>query len=84
MDIYAMTACISRASRSYCIGLQSAEYEMTLASAIAMSATERVKTNLLKVIEGPYMTNDENYRVITQRLFDFKKYYPTHPLTRNF
>jgi acyl-CoA dehydrogenase family protein 9 len=84
MDIYAMTACISRASRSYCIGLQSAEYEMTLASAIAMSATERVKANLLKVIEGPYMTNDENYRVITQRLFDFKKYYPTHPMTRNF
>ncbi|CAH1373894.1 unnamed protein product [Tenebrio molitor] len=84
MDIYAMTACISRASRSYCIGLQSAEYEMALASAIAMSATERVKANLLKVIEGPYMTNDENYRVITQRLFDFKKYYPTHPLTRNF
>ncbi|RZC33426.1 acyl-CoA dehydrogenase family member 9, mitochondrial [Asbolus verrucosus] len=84
MDIYAMTACIGRASRAYCIGLQHAEYEMVLATSFTLSAVERVRSRLLKIIDGPYQTNDENYRKISERLFRLKKYYPVHPLTRNF
>lgn len=84
IDIYAMTACLARSSRSYCIGLQHANYEMILTNAFVQSATERVKVNLSKIIEGPILTNDENYRTIASRLFELKQYYPVHPLTRNF
>ncbi|XP_044259371.1 complex I assembly factor ACAD9, mitochondrial [Tribolium madens] len=84
IDIYAMVACISRSSRSYCIGLQHADYEMVLANAFTFGALERVKSNLNKIIDGAISTNDENYRVVAKRLFELKQYYPVHPLTRNF
>ncbi|EEZ98802.2 Acyl-CoA dehydrogenase family member 9, mitochondrial-like Protein [Tribolium castaneum] len=84
IDIYAMVACISRSSRSYCIGLQHADYEMVLANAFTLGALERVKLNLNKIIEGPIGTNDENYRMLAKRLFELKQYYPVHPLSRNF
>ena len=29
IDIYAMTACVGRASRSYCIGLKNADHEVS-------------------------------------------------------
>ena len=28
IDLYAMTACLSRANRSYCLGLQNADHEV--------------------------------------------------------
>lgn len=84
IDIYAMAACVSRASRSYCIGLQHAEYEVALASSFCVVGMERIKNKLQKIIDGEYQTNDQNYRLISKRLFNFKEYFPVHPLSRNF
>ncbi|XP_050508482.1 complex I assembly factor ACAD9, mitochondrial isoform X1 [Diabrotica virgifera virgifera] len=84
IDTYAIAACLSKASRSYCIGLQHGDVEMMLASTFTNSATERVKQNILKIYTGPYNTNDENHRLITKKMFKFKQYFPKHPLTRNF
>lgn len=75
---------IGRASRSYCIGLQHADYEMILASTICVNAMERVKFKINKVCHGPYLNNNENYRKISKKIFKFGKYFPQHPLTRNF
>ncbi|KAJ3665428.1 hypothetical protein Zmor_000924 [Zophobas morio] len=84
IDIYAMAACLGRASRSYCIGLQHSDHEMTLAAAFTVNATKRVKSKLLTIIDGPFVTTDENFRFVSERLFNCKNYYPVHPLTRNF
>ncbi|KAG5877267.1 hypothetical protein JTB14_009763 [Gonioctena quinquepunctata] len=84
IDTYAMTACLGRASRSYCIGLQHGDYEMMIANTFCNYAMERVKENVSKIYLGTYHTNDENYRVISKRLFKFKEYFPKHPLSRNF
>lgn len=73
-----------RASRSYCIGLQNAEYEMLLATAYCINAMERVKYKVKQIYDGSYATNDDNCRKIARRVFHFKKYFPEHPLTRNF
>ncbi|XP_018579425.1 acyl-CoA dehydrogenase family member 9, mitochondrial [Anoplophora glabripennis] len=84
INIYVMTACLGRASRSYCIGLQYSNYEMLIASAFCSGAMERVKANVKKIVEGEHVTNDENYRAISKRLFQSKEYFLKHPLSRNF
>ncbi|XP_023018926.2 acyl-CoA dehydrogenase family member enigma [Leptinotarsa decemlineata] len=84
IDIYGMTACLGRASRSYCIGLQHGDYEMMIANTFCNYAVARVKENVKLIYLGTYHTNDENYRVLSKRAFKFKEYFPKHPLSRNF
>lgn len=84
IDTYVIAACLGRASRSYCIGLQHGDVEMMIANTYSNSAVERVKHNVLKIYGGCYNTNDENYRFLAKRIFKFKEYFPKHPLTRNF
>ncbi|XP_056641483.1 complex I assembly factor ACAD9, mitochondrial [Diorhabda sublineata] len=84
VDTYVTAACLGRASRSYCIGVQHGDVEMLMASTYANSAAERVKYNVLKIYGGYYNTNDENHRFLAKKIFKFKEYFPKHPLTRNF
>ncbi|KAJ8983204.1 hypothetical protein NQ317_016425 [Molorchus minor] len=84
IDIYAMTACLSRASRSYCIGLQNSNYEMVIAATFCYEAMERVRHNVQKIFMGYYHTNDQSYRTISKNVIKFKRYFPKHPLARNF
>ncbi|KAJ8937474.1 hypothetical protein NQ314_011863 [Rhamnusium bicolor] len=84
IDIYVMSACVGRASRAYCIGLQHGDYEMLMATTFCIKAVERVKDNVHKIYVGEVNTNDVNYRTITKRVFKHKGYFPKHPLTRNF
>lgn len=83
IDIYAMTACLGRASRAYCIGLQHGNYEMNLATAFCFEARERVKSNIHKTVQR-YQVNDDTYRHIGKRVFKFRNYFPEHPLKWNF
>lgn len=84
IDIYAMTAAITRASRAYCIGLEHSVLEMSFASTFTKHATTRVRTKLNRLIDGPIFTDADIYKNLSQKLFFTKKYFPVHPLTRNF
>lgn len=81
---FAMFASVARASRSYCIGLEHADYEMLMASTFSYDGMRTVRQLVVDMQEGPYMTNDLNHQKISKQLFKSKGYFAVHPLVRNF
>lgn len=84
IDIYAMTAVLGRASRSYCIGLQNSAEEINLAHTFCNDAHSRVKRNILDVENGPVINNDNNYKEVAKQVFKSRGYFAKHPLARNY
>lgn len=82
--IYAMFASLSRASRSYCIGLQLADYELVLASAVCTHGRDKVHTLATEIFNGQYVNNDSNLQRLAKQVIQRKGYFPVHPLTFNF
>ncbi|XP_075166926.1 acyl-CoA dehydrogenase family member enigma [Haematobia irritans] len=82
--IYAMFASLSRASRSYCIGLQLADHEMLTAMAICADGRDRVMTLTREIFNGQYVNNDNNLQRLSRQIVKSKGYFATHPLTYNF
>jgi len=84
IDIYAMTAVLSRASRSYCIGLPNADHEMKLASSFCYDAAARANRCIDELLQGDLGTQDVMIRQIADSMFSNGGYCATHPLKRNF
>lgn len=84
IHIYAAFASLSRASRSYCIGLHNAEYELNLASAIASNTQMLVKTKINEIANGEFSSLDAAYLTIGNKVFEKGGYFAVHPLTKNF
>lgn len=84
VDIYAMITCAARASRSYCIGLQHADQEILLASAICLSKRDKVSKAVIDMYDGSITNMDDNFMKIGKKTIKEHQYYPVHPLTRNF
>jgi len=84
IDIYAMTAALSRASRAYCVGLRNADCEVTLASAFCLEASDRVKMNVTHLEDSPGAGGDVYKQQIAQRVVENKGYMCEHPLARTF
>lgn len=82
--IYAAFAAISRASRSYCIGLQHSNHELLTASSFTFDMHQTVKQLALEIRDGPYVSNDMNRQKITSHLFKTGGYFAVHPLQRNW
>lgn len=82
--IFAAFAAIGRASRSYCIGLQHADFELITANAFSFDAMQAVKRRAIEIRDGPYLSNDANRQKIAGQLFKAGGYFATHPLKRNF
>lgn len=82
--LYAMFASISRASRSYCIGLKNSDYEMMVANIFCLDSMERIKILTHEISNGPYITNDMNHQKVAEQLFKAKGYFLEHPTTHNF
>jgi hypothetical protein len=84
INIYAAFSSVSRASRSYCIGLHNAEYELNLAAVIA-TKTRSLVEELVKDLEGGTLfTLDQAHIDIGNKVFEKGGYYAVHPLTKNF
>lgn len=84
IDIYAMTAVLSRSSRSYCIGIRNADHEVQLALQFCHEASTRIK-NMVKDIEnGPFVNCDSSLMKIADTIIQNKGYTADHPLTRVF
>lgn len=75
---------LGRASRSYCIGLQNGAHEILLANVFCIKAADRVKARVLNICNGEFLTGDANMRDISNETLRLGKYFPQHPLTRNF
>ncbi|KAL5275337.1 ACAD9 family protein [Megaselia abdita] len=81
---YAMFSSVSRASRSYCIGLTLSDNELLAATAICLDGKERVKVLAQEIMKGPYLTNDNNLQRMSKQIFKSKHYFIAHPLTYNY
>ncbi|KAF6026790.1 hypothetical protein EB796_014891 [Bugula neritina] len=87
IDLYGMTAVLSRASRSLAIGLPHNEHEKFLAQAFCYEAGRRLKLNLdeLTLYEDKTSDNaDELYRHIGDEMVKEKGYFATSCLQRNW
>ncbi|MCL4132646.1 UNVERIFIED_CONTAM: hypothetical protein GTU68_037315 [Idotea baltica] len=83
IDIYAMTAVLGRASRSYCIGVRNCDQEMLIANLFVHEAWERVRSNFNNV--SMYKNHvDISLQKIADAMFENNGYTPQHPLTRTF
>lgn len=82
--IYCMFASAARASRSYCIGLQYADDEITTASLICYNGRNKVKSLAMEIWEGRYANNDDNLRNLANRIANRKGAFFEHPLAYNF
>lgn len=81
---YAMFASVARASRSYCIGLRYADFEMHTATSICSHATERIIHLAEEIQHNQFFSHDVAHEKIGKQLFKSKGYFLEHPLTRNF
>nr|XP_053642557.1 complex I assembly factor ACAD9, mitochondrial-like [Cherax quadricarinatus] len=84
IDIYGMTAVLSRASRSYCIGIRNSAHEMQLAMMFCEEAAARIKKRVKDIENGPFINSDSTYMKIADTLIENKGYAAEHPLTRVF
>lgn len=82
--LYAMVATVSRASRSYCIGVRYADMEILLANTFSMESLNEIKDLTEKINVGENMSNDMNHKSIAKQLFESKGYFYENPLLRVF
>lgn len=82
--LYAMLATMSRASRSYCIGVRYADVETVLANTFSMECMNEINSMTEKIYDGENMSNDENHKTIATQFFAAKGYFCEHPLLRVF
>ncbi|KAH9494509.1 Complex I assembly factor acad9, mitochondrial [Bulinus truncatus] len=86
IDLYAMMACIGRASRSFCIGLRNCDHEVLLTRSFCYEADQRIKRNIYELTpskESKIEIDDVN-RSIADIMFKFNGYAAEHPLNRNW
>eukprot|EP00127_Corallochytrium_limacisporum_P004948 Clim_evm22s195 gene=Clim_evmTU22s195 len=79
IDMYAMAAVLSRATRSLNQGAESAERETLLAGTFCDDAYRRVEANLAQ-LSGDISTSDENYKKISELVCGAEGYDIPHPV----
>lgn len=84
IDIYAMSCVLSRASRSYCIGLPNADHEMDIAAIFCHDAKNRIKFKEQELIEEITGLVSTKKRAVADRVFKEKRYIAPHPLMKNY
>eukprot|EP00127_Corallochytrium_limacisporum_P001608 Clim_evm5s70 gene=Clim_evmTU5s70 len=77
IDLYAITAVLSRASTALENGLPTAEHEKMLAQTFCMSAAQRINQNLGDIRR--MSRYDANINTIADEIFAQGKYLPAHP-----
>ncbi|XP_021339800.1 acyl-CoA dehydrogenase family member 9, mitochondrial-like [Mizuhopecten yessoensis] len=84
IDLFGMTACIARTSRSYSIGLKNADHEVMLTKAFCHEAKERIEKNLKDLKLETCDNNDDTLENIADTVFKNHGYAAAHPLERNW
>eukprot|EP00947_MAST-08B_sp_MAST-8B-sp1_P001926 g1926.t1 len=79
IDLYATSACLSRASKALEKGSSTADHEAKLAAHFAAGASLRIQQNL-KEIGGYASSHDDRVESIAKDIFDSGHYLPHHPV----
>uniref|UniRef100_A0A2S2NG40 Acyl-CoA dehydrogenase family member 9 n=1 Tax=Schizaphis graminum TaxID=13262 RepID=A0A2S2NG40_SCHGA len=66
--IYAMTAVLGRASRSYCTGIRFCDYEMTTGETVVRESCALLKPILEELMSGKYIATDSVYESFADQL----------------
>jgi len=78
IDLYAMTAVLSRASRALESNSPTAEHEFKLAKAFSRSTVHRIRDNFVQIRSSS--SSDTLLRSIADDMFKENKYIPPHPI----
>ncbi|XP_055681007.1 complex I assembly factor ACAD9, mitochondrial [Lutzomyia longipalpis] len=81
---FAMFASVARASRSYCIGLRHADYEMHVATNICSHGTEGIVELAKETQMHEMFSHDVAHQIVGKQFFKSRGYFLEHPITRNF
>ncbi|XP_042195584.1 complex I assembly factor ACAD9, mitochondrial [Callorhinchus milii] len=84
INIYAMTAVISRASRSISIGLRNHDHEVLLANSFCTEAHFRNNYLLAQLQKYAAENTDDAIKKIAQQVLENRAYICSHPLERTF
>lgn len=84
MLLYAMTAVISRASRSYCIGSRNAFQELQIAEAYIKDCHHKFKDIVEGLIEGDIYVTDALHKQVALRTIESRGYFLEEPLKLNY
>ncbi|XP_030033592.2 complex I assembly factor ACAD9, mitochondrial [Manduca sexta] len=83
-EILMMTAVLSRASRSYCIGVRNAEMEMKLAACFVEKTKNRVKKLILDIDDGEFLNLDHFKVQFGKKVLDTNSLVVERPTARVF
>ncbi|XP_060925566.1 complex I assembly factor ACAD9, mitochondrial [Limanda limanda] len=84
INLYAMTAVLSRASRSISIGLRNHDHEVLLANTFCSDAFFKNNYMMAQLQKHSPENNDANIKKIAKEVLDNRGYICAHPLERTF
>ncbi|XP_035518614.1 complex I assembly factor ACAD9, mitochondrial [Morone saxatilis] len=84
INVYAMTAVLSRASRSICIGLRNHDHEVLLANTFCSEAFFKNNYLMTQLQKHSPENNDADIKKIAQAVLENRAYVCSHPLERTF
>ncbi|KAM4613851.1 complex I assembly factor ACAD9, mitochondrial [Polymixia lowei] len=84
INLYAMTAVLSRASRSISIGLRNHDHEVLLTNTFCNEAYFKNNYLMTQLQKHSPENNDANIKKIAQEILEKRAYICSHPLDRTF
>lgn len=84
INLYAMTAVLSRTSRSISIGLRNHDHEVLLANTFCSEAHFKNNYLMTQLQKHSPENNDANIKKIAKQVLDNRAYICSHPLERTF
>ncbi|XP_070594662.1 complex I assembly factor ACAD9, mitochondrial [Erythrolamprus reginae] len=84
INLYAMTAVISRSSRSICIGLKNHDHEVMLANIFCTEACFENNYTIISLQKDAPENLDDNIKKVANEVLEKRTYICSHPLNRTF
>uniref|UniRef100_A0A6Q2ZK26 Complex I assembly factor ACAD9, mitochondrial n=1 Tax=Esox lucius TaxID=8010 RepID=A0A6Q2ZK26_ESOLU len=84
INLYAMTAVLSRSSRSISIGLRNHDHEVLLANTFCTDAFFKNNYWMTQLQKNSLENQDENIKKIARQVLEKRSYICSHPLDRTF
>ncbi|XP_015671908.1 acyl-CoA dehydrogenase family member 9, mitochondrial [Protobothrops mucrosquamatus] len=84
INLYAMTAVISRASRSICIGLNNHDHEVLLANIFCTEACFENNYTIVSLQKDSPENLDDSIKKVANQVLEKRSYICSHPLNRTF
>ncbi|XP_058026008.1 complex I assembly factor ACAD9, mitochondrial [Ahaetulla prasina] len=84
INLYAMTAVISRASRSICIGLSNHDHEVLLANIFCTEACFENNYTIVSLEKDSPENLDDSIKKVANQVLEKRTYICSHPLNRTF